>query len=528
MNLSRLSLIAFLALIFSPFVICKKLDAAFSPPITISNILVSSTDSEVAMNLSGNSVAVWITFTGTEFFIEAAELPSGGSWTLPVTISTTSSTPVFSPTIAINSSGYAVALWIQSDGTNLRVQSSTSQFGGPWSTPVTVSNPGTDASNPQIGIDELGNAVAIWVDSDNIIASSLPFGGSWSVPVQISPEGLDSTNPVLAMSANGQAFALWQTVIGPHTVIEGSTLTFGADWSFFGQLSASSMSSTNPTVAADANGDAVAAWLQGSNPDVITATFIHDIGWSTPFPISNPATQNSSPFASVNATGDAVVVWLTQSSNELVQAVTFALDQVPTLVSTLSVTGQDAQTPVVAVDPFGNALAGWLRSDGTNVVVQVSILTAHGSWSTPQTLSLDGNDAGSISLGVDTHQNAVVVWYEGGLTEHKVKASIGTDVLPTPPFPLPASNLVGGVLKNRFAMQTDRINHIEWQASTDPTVVGYHVYRDGTLIATIPPNAPLMYNDHNRRKNQPNVYTVTAFNADNLESDPISIILPIK
>ncbi|MEN9344304.1 MAG: hypothetical protein RLZZ453_1091, partial [Chlamydiota bacterium] len=89
----------------------------------------------------------------------------------------------------------------------------------------------------------------------------------------------------------------------------------------------------------------------------------------------------------------------------------------------------------------------------------------------------------------------------------------------------PPMNLNGNVINNRFLLQDDRIHHIQWQASQDPTVIQYQVYRNGVLLALISANAPLMYDDHNRSKKVTDVYSVTDTNGNGNTSSVVSISL---
>jgi protocatechuate 3,4-dioxygenase beta subunit len=94
------------------------------------------------------------------------------------------------------------------------------------------------------------------------------------------------------------------------------------------------------------------------------------------------------------------------------------------------------------------------------------------------------------------------------------------------PTPSPPRNIAGQVLVSRFVNQTDRVHRITWKASHDPSVVGYHVYRNSKRIATISPKGPFVYEDHHRHKKRIDRYAVTAFNASEEESSPLSIDLP--
>ena len=50
----------------------------------------------------------------------------------------------------------------RSDGTNLRIQAAFKPVGGSFAAPVTVSDPGFDATEPQVDFDNTGKAIAVW------------------------------------------------------------------------------------------------------------------------------------------------------------------------------------------------------------------------------------------------------------------------------------------------------------------------------------------------------------------------------
>lgn len=91
--------------------------------------------------------------------------------------------------------------------------------------------------------------------------------------------------------------------------------------------------------------------------------------------------------------------------------------------------------------------------------------------------------------------------------------------------PAAPQQLTGVQIENEFLTQIDRINHLTWKASSDPTVVSYRIFRNGTLIATIPASGPLLYNDHNRNKNKVYTYSVVSVNGSGVQSAPVSIVL---
>ena len=108
----------------------------------------------------------------------------------PLSISSTISDQ---PDISVDSAGNIVVIWQSFDGNNYVIQASALPVNGSWSTPVTLSSSGNDAENPIIDHDSSGNVVAVWsrYDGSNSVIQSaqLPIGGSWSTPVNISASG---------------------------------------------------------------------------------------------------------------------------------------------------------------------------------------------------------------------------------------------------------------------------------------------------------------------------------------------------
>jgi len=96
------------------------------------------------------------------------------------------------------------------------------------------------------------------------------------------------------------------------------------------------------------------------------------------------------------------------------------------------------------------------------------------------------------------------------------------DFIP-PPVPLPPTNVVGIVCKNRFAAQSARVLEITWDPSPSPNVVSYRIYRNGILIAEVPAGGPLRFVDTRTS----GLYQISAFNSFGNESVLVTVpILP--
>lgn len=106
---------------------------------------------------------------------------------------------------------------------------------GSWSAPVTLE--GTWSVEPSIAVDSKGNAVAVWVHFEEeliwIKAATKQLGKSWSTPVTLS-DAIERTNfprmePVVKFDQKDNAFVLWPAAIGGVTVVQGALLPKNAD-----------------------------------------------------------------------------------------------------------------------------------------------------------------------------------------------------------------------------------------------------------------------------------------------------------
>jgi LPXTG-motif cell wall-anchored protein len=123
----------------------------------------------------------------------------------------------------------ATAVWYRYDGSNNIIQSSTSQNGGAWSTPEDLSATGGDAGDPQVTVSSTGLVSAVWFrwnGSHNIIQSSTSQnGGAWSTPVDLSATGASAYEPQVTVSSTGLVTAVWYRYDGSHNIIQSSTLS---------------------------------------------------------------------------------------------------------------------------------------------------------------------------------------------------------------------------------------------------------------------------------------------------------------
>jgi hypothetical protein len=287
--------------------------------------------------------------------------------------------------------------------------------GSTWLGPVNLSTAGRDAESPQVAMDRRGDAVAVWVRSHGarevIESAARPAGGAWSKPVRLTAGGAAEA-PQVALDRDGDAVAVWQQARGRKEVIVVAKHPAGATWSRPLNLSLPGKVEA-PEVAVDSKGEAVVVWVlsRGARYVIQDATLPAGGTWSPPADLSVATADSARPQVAVDQAGDAVAVWQQARGNhDFILGSTRPAAGAWSAATVLSAPGQNARGPQVALDPFGDAVAVWQRSDGAHWIVQCAMLPARGSWSRPVNLSASGRSAGGAHVAVDQAGDAVAVW----------------------------------------------------------------------------------------------------------------------
>ena len=174
----------------------------------------------------------------------------------------------FEPQVSEDASGNMLFVWARSDGANYRIQARFRASDGTWDTAETISDPGQDASEPQVAFDPSGNGIAVWSRFDGsktrIQAAFRPSGGSFGTPQTVSGAGQNATNPQISIDTSGNAVAVWERSDGAKLRIEASTRPASSSFGATQILSESGQDAFEPRVAAGPNVDdnAVAVWTR--------------------------------------------------------------------------------------------------------------------------------------------------------------------------------------------------------------------------------------------------------------------------
>src|ERR671924_408922 len=90
-----------------------------------------------------------------------AATPAQADWLSPTALSDPGE-DASTPQITVNAAGDALAVWYRSDGTVNRVQAAVGTGPGGFGGAETLSDPGQDALAPRAAVDPAGNALVAW------------------------------------------------------------------------------------------------------------------------------------------------------------------------------------------------------------------------------------------------------------------------------------------------------------------------------------------------------------------------------
>lgn len=335
---------------------------------------------KIGVDQLGNAVAVWEENDGSSSVVKASLLPFDGIWSIPIEISAHSNHAnqfvqiSMNPEIAMAPSGYAVVIWQKNDDDSQSIiQSTALQFGEDWSSPIDISQ---SLFGPfhHISIDSSGNAVAIWIDSNQektmTQVATLPHKGKWSIPITLSKD-ISIGQSQVAINPSGYAVAVWtesRDLGHDDIVLYASTMQFGGNWSTPVEI-AKSVSLIPIEVAIDLNGNAIVVWgtetidrstreLPFPSENILYSSYLPHLGKPTKREaISEKGEYAYSPRVVFDGSGNAFIVW---NNHWAIQAARRPFEGKWSDHKTLSDRTQNEQ-PQICVDSTGYAVVNWIN-----------------------------------------------------------------------------------------------------------------------------------------------------------------------
>ena len=327
---------------------------------------------QTAMDATGNAIAVWTQYDGASYSVWANRYVVGVGWGIAELIETGAGN-VWSQQVAMDGTGNAVAVWTQYDGATYSVWTNRYVVGVGWGIAELIQTEVRYALDPQIAVDYTGNAIAVWAQSDgsrnNIWANRYVVGVGWDAAELIETNDAgDARFPQVAVDGTGNAIAVWHQSDGWETSIWANRYVVGVGWGTAELIETDVSDALYPQVAVDYTGNAIVVWHQfdGTRCNIWANRYVVGVGWG---------------IAGLVETNDAGGAWL----------------------------------PQIAVYGTGNAIAVWFQSDGTKTSIWADRYVVGAGWAAPELTGIGVGDAESPRVAVDGTGNAIAVWsqYDG-------------------------------------------------------------------------------------------------------------------
>jgi hypothetical protein len=339
--------------------------------------------------------------------------PAGGAWGPAFDLSEAEQNAE-APGVGVDGAGNAMAVWARYNSTKFIVQSASRPAGGAWSSPDDLSKAGQNAEDPQVAVDPAGDAVAVWARFDGakfiVQSASRPAGGAWSSPDDLSKAGQNAEAPQVALDPAGDAVAVWARFDGADTIIQSARRQAGV-WGPGPDLSLPGRDASEPQVAIDPSGNPVAVWVRtngGVTTIIQAAAGSADGSWQAPVDLSNVVLVSAeTPQVAVDPAGNAVAVWsLSEGSPSVVQGAVRPGGGAWQHFVDLSIVGRNATEPQVGLAPSGDGVAVWARENGANPTAQAIGYDGAG----PQLRALSIPAAGTVHQPVTFSVSPFDVW----------------------------------------------------------------------------------------------------------------------
>lgn len=334
---------------------------------------------KVALDPRGNAVAVWQHDRRDQRLeIWAAVYTPADGWQAPVSPDPDFAGDTSEPSIAVDASGNAIAVWVRPAINRSTIAAARYTPTGGWGSVTRIDDDQIGyPSTPHVAMDQAGNAMAIFNGDDgergNAFANGFTVDGGWS-----APENIDDRAPGpayghrIAMDAKGNAIAVWRQVEEDQedwpSRIWANRFTPASGWEAEPSRIESldgARESRAPAVSVNAKGEAVVVWQRWEDLTAEGAIWSNgydpNAGWKTAVLVEADYIEryDADPDVAIDPNGNALAVW---GGVFNYRGTVWSSRYTPRSAWDQSVrldTGGDVAHPKVGVDASGKGLAVW-------------------------------------------------------------------------------------------------------------------------------------------------------------------------
>lgn len=405
-------------------------DGVWQTAQAIENLPNSASFPALHIDAKGNLTVVWCQFDGTRNNLWGNRYEPENGWATPQLLETNNAADISFFKLSGNESGEVFVIWRQGDGSaNYNAWVNHYQPGIGWDGAKTIQNPVEDPFNPSIAVDNTGNAIAIWVQYDsgqnNVWANRYVNGAGWG-----TPELIETNNTGTALETGidtddaGNAIAIWSFQIGSQYQLWSNRYENGVGWGNPTLLRNLANSLTGPIIEVGAGSDAAVVWKEGSgNLDLYTSYYsARTSSWSAPqLAESNTETVWRLDAQFDNSSNSVLLLW-NQDDGMSNNGIWFNRYNPRTGWAGAELIGSSSEfvnDPAITSDGNGNALAMWIHNDE----VWYNRYTAGTGWG-GQSLLFTGNSNDQVVVEANKFGYAAAAWLSGATFSENVYLSL--------------------------------------------------------------------------------------------------------
>jgi hypothetical protein len=413
----------FMSVFLSLFLLTANIFAiSLSTPVQISNGALQAGQGMVVSNPSGDAAASWIINDDYGTNSVQVAMYSSGAWGSPSTLAIG-----MTPSVAINGSGDAVAVWLNppfpSDGVYPQIWGSLyNHYSGTWSTPAQISTTTTFTHSPKVVIDEVGNAFAVWTErcacSDMCTcylvgaATYSSSSGTWLTPTFFTDcqgNTKHSQFPSIHINSLGQVMTFWTERLTSTDAINIAGKAYeNTVWNVANVIASTMATSCIYYGGIDESGNAMVVWegcVEGGGTNIQCATYSNRT-WSGPSIISDePVTI----LFGYTPEGNGLLVWCEPTGEGyIVKGMNYNNGTWGSVINISSQVGIRGG-PAMSTADGNNATLVW-SNEAAPGILQI-IAMSNGSWG--QVVSEEtnlGRTPCSYNISVNSDGQVVVVW----------------------------------------------------------------------------------------------------------------------
>jgi hypothetical protein len=243
---------------------------------------------------------------------------------------------------------------------------------------------------------------------------------TWLSPVNLSAGGQNAEHPKVALDSRGDAVAVWSRFNGTNWIVQAAVRSAGGQWQAPIDLSADGQNTEHPEIAVDSRGEAVAVWERYNGANWILQSAVRPAHgeWQAPVDLADERETAYEPQVAMDPHGDAVAVWRRSNgpnygANRIVQSALRPAGGEWQAPVNLSAEGENSYEPQVALDHHGDAVAIWGSYNGVaprTFIIQSALRPAGGSWQAPVNLSEESTSSYEPQVALDARGDAIAVW----------------------------------------------------------------------------------------------------------------------